>query len=79
MAQNQFKCSGNCISCTPIQRQYCSSQLAYNSMRMIEVMQGAIEDLKAKIDAIQNSEASVFDPTNPTKPSEKDKDTAQNG
>lgn len=76
--QNQFKCSGDCLNCRAvndrkIQWQYCAAQFTYNSMRMIETMQGAlsamqgtIDELKDKIDAIQNSEATVFDPNSET-------------
>ena len=68
--QQQFKCSGDCLKCLPVQRQYCASQFTYNTMRMVEslqntliTMQGTVEDLKTKIEAIQSNEASVFDPT----------------
>ena len=84
MEQSQFKCSGDCLKCTPIQRQYCSSQFTYNSMRMLEnligdfnKMVGTIEEMKVKIEAIQGNEAMLFDPT-----SEKltlVQDTAQEG
>ena len=83
MEQN-FKCSGDCLKCHPNQRQYCASQFTYNSMRMIEdvqksliSMQGTIEEMKLKIEAIQGNEAMLFDPT-----SEKltlVQDTAQEG
>ena len=70
MEQNQFKCTGNCIKCHPNQRQYCTTQFTYNSMRMIEDVQKALESMNAtiaelqqKIDAIQGNEASIFDPT----------------
>lgn len=73
--ENKFKCSGDCLNCrvSPNERktqwQYCAAQFTYNSMRMVDAlhdevktMQGSIDELKAKIDAIQNSEATVFDP-----------------
>ena len=70
MEQNQFKCSGDCLRCHPNQRQYCASQFTYNSMRMIEqmqaslsTMQGTIDEMKVKIEAIQGNESSLFDPT----------------
>ena len=79
MEQNnnqQFKCSGDCLNCrmNPVERktqwQYCSAQFTYNTMRMIEAMQqslaamqGTVNELAAKIEAIQNSETNVFDPT----------------
>ena len=99
--ENKFKCNGDCLNCRSmsdrkVQWQYCASQFTYNSMRMIEalhesinVMAGTVNELREKIDAIQNSEAYVFDPTKeekseiPTFPgtSEKptDHDTAQEG
>ena len=76
MEQNQFKCSGDCLNCrlNPVERktqwQYCAAQFTYNSMRMIEsmqqslsAMQGKVEEIEKKIEAIQNSEASVFNPS----------------
>lgn len=76
MEENKFKCSGDCLNCRkqPNERreqwQYCAAQFTYNSMRMIgdmqeqmKSMQGSIEELRLKIEAIQNSEANVFNPT----------------
>ena len=74
--QQQFKCPGNCLQCLPAQRQYCASQHAYSNMKVldkimetllgmktkIDTMQGTVAELSAKIDAIQNGEAAVFDP-----------------
>ena len=72
----QFKCPGNCLQCLPAQRQYCASQHAYSNMKVldkimeallgmknqIDAMQGTVGELSAKIEAIQNGEAAVFDP-----------------
>ena len=72
----QFKCPGNCLQCLPAQRQYCASQHAYSNMKVLDkimeallgmrnqmdAMQGAVAELSAKIEAIQNGEAAVFDP-----------------
>ena len=72
----QFKCPGNCLQCLPAQRQYCASQHAYSNMKVLDkimetllrmksqmdAMQGTVEELSAKIEAIQNGEAAVFDP-----------------
>ena len=74
--QQQFKCPGNCLQCLPAQRQYCASQHAYSNMKVldrmmetllgmktqIDAMQGTVAELSAKIEAIQNGEAAVFDP-----------------
>lgn len=73
MAENNnnqnFGCTGNCLNCQPAQRAYCASQHAYSNMkvldRMMEAvlgMRGEISALREKIEAIQNNEASVFDP-----------------
>ena len=66
--KNQFKCSGDCLNCrvNPNERrtqwQYCAAQFTYNSMRMIEALHGEMKEIQTKIDAIQNNEASVFNP-----------------
>lgn len=66
MEENKFKCSGDCLNCRKLpnerreQWQYCAAQFTYNSMRMIEDLQKTIADMKVKIEAIQNNEASVF-------------------
>lgn len=94
--QNQFKCTGDCLNCRKLpnerreQWQYCSAQFTFNSMRMLEKMVGALEsmqcqidDMKTKIEAIQNSEASVYDPTSEynmiPKPILETNDTSQEG
>ena len=66
---NQFKCSGNCLNCLPAQRQYCAAQHSYSNMMVLDKMMEALgkmqEDITAmgaKIEAIQNNEATVFDP-----------------
>lgn len=71
--QQQFQCTGDCLKCMPVQRQYCACQHAYQSMRMlhslnasIEAMQGTIEELKEKVAAIQGNEALLFDPSEPS-------------
>ena len=75
--QNQeFKCTGDCYNCLiedPVKRRnqwhYCAAQKAYNTMRMLgdmqaalRSMQGTVDELKAKIEAIQNSEVGVISP-----------------
>lgn len=67
--ENQFKCSGVCLNCQPAQRQYCACQHAYSNMMVLDnimttllAMQGDMNTLKAKIEAIQNNEATIFDP-----------------
>ena len=69
MAENNFKCSGNCLNCSPAQRTYCASQHAYSNMKVLDSVMGAIlelksevSEMKAKIEALQNNEAMLFDP-----------------
>ena len=70
--QPQFKCSGICINCLPAQRAYCTCQHALSNMKVLDAimetvlnMQGDVKSLARKIEAIQNNEASVFDPNEP--------------
>lgn len=79
--QQQFQCTGDCLKCRAIndrrlQWQYCAAQFTYNSMRMLQSMQesisamsGSIEELKVKLNAIQDNEAMVFSPTDSSVPS----------
>lgn len=69
MEKAQFKCTGNCLGCLPAQRAYCSSQHSYSNMKVLDsIMEKLIslqEDVKTiseKIEVMQNSEASIFDP-----------------
>ena len=52
-AKNQ--CSGDCRNCHPAQRVYCSSQIAYNNMKLIESMQSELESLKQEIVSMKGS------------------------
>jgi len=89
MEQNQnFKCSGNCLGCLPAQRAYCASQHAYSNMKVLDSMmgivlglQGDMKVLKEKIEAIQNNEATVFDPmaTEERMPLSSDQEITQEG
>ena len=72
MAENNFKCSGNCLNCPPAQRTYCASQHSYSNMKVLDRMMDEImsmrqdqKKLAEKIEAIQNSEANIFDPNTP--------------
>lgn len=86
-----FQCSGDCLNCRPanerkVQWQYCAAQFTYNSMRMLQTMQesirvmsGEIEELRAKIEAIQDNEALVFEPHTEEKSEKPIKLRAQKG
>lgn len=85
MDNQNFKCSGNCLNCMPAQRAYCASQHAYSNMRVLDTMmnelmamRGEFKTMAEKIEAIQNSEAAVFDPNELT-PSMVHTPTAQKG
>ena len=70
-------CPRDCRKCLQSQRIYCASQHALSNMYVLdkvvetlfamkgqtEALQGAVQELSAKIEAIQNSEAAVFDPS----------------
>jgi len=67
--QKQFQCTGDCLKCIAVQRQYCASQHSHDSVMMlrelseaVKALSSTVEDLKAKIEAIQDNEALVFDP-----------------
>ena len=75
--QPQFVCTGDCKKCKSMQQwSYCASIHAYSNMKVldkimetllgmktqIDTMQGTVAELSAKIEAIQNGEAAVFDP-----------------
>ena len=86
MEQKQFKCTGDCLQCSIVQRQYCACQHAYNTLRMVQAMQDALnvmedtmEGLTAKLAAIQDNEAHVFNPATVPDVSPSGQDTAQKG
>lgn len=56
-------CSGDCMNCVPFQRQYCAAQLGYNNMRQMDVLFGEVRYIREKIEAMQNNEATLFNPT----------------
>ena len=73
----QFVCTGDCKKCRSMQQwSYCASIHAYSNMKVLDrvmdtlvgmqaamqSMQSAIQELSARIDAIQSSEPAVFDP-----------------
>lgn len=55
-------CTGNCMNCTLFQRQYCASQIGYNNMSLLSTLIEDVRELHTKIDAIQNNEATLFNP-----------------
>ena len=73
--EQKFQCTGDCLNCRSmsdrkVQWQYCAAQFTYNSMRMLQAMQEtidymseSIEELRDKVSAIQDSEASVLIPS----------------
>lgn len=78
MEQEKFLCNGECTSCRrnkePQEQRdqwmYCAAHRSYESMKVVETMQqslatmiGTVEELKAKIEAIQNNEISIFNPS----------------
>lgn len=67
--KQQFRCTGDCLNCPRVQREYCSSQKTLENQRMliamqekIDAMAGTIGEMKEKIAAIQDNEAMAFAP-----------------
>lgn len=67
MAENNFKCTGNCLNCLPAQRAYCASQHAYSNMKVLDAMMQevlalheSVNTLSEKIEAIKPSDEPVF-------------------
>ena len=67
--KQQFRCTGDCLNCPRVQREYCASQKTLENQRMLVAMQetlktmtGTIAELSEKINAIQDNEAMVFAP-----------------
>ena len=56
------QCNGNCMTCTIFQRQYCASQIAFNNMGLLGKLMENVAELKEKVEAIQNNEASLINP-----------------
>ena len=49
----ETRCTGNCMQCNLIQRQYCSSQITYNNMKMMERMSEQLKELREELKAIK--------------------------
>ena len=87
MEQKQkFQCTGNCLNCLPAQRAYCASQHSYSNMKVLDAimtellsMKEAVIMMSGKIEAIQNNEAEIFDPSVEVKSDKPISDTAQEG
>jgi hypothetical protein len=67
--KNQFRCTGDCTQCIPVQRQYCAAQKGYDNQRLLMDLQEAVSTLtetvgglNVKLAAIQDNEAFVFNP-----------------
>jgi hypothetical protein len=84
--QQQFQCTGDCMKCHQVQRQYCAAQRSYECLLMMKhqeeqlhALQGDVERILEKVLAIQDSEAYVFDPNVDSVPCglAASKDTAQ--
>lgn len=77
--QNQFKCTGDCTQCSRIQREYCAAQKGYDNQRLLIALTGKMEEMQAKIAAIQDNEAHVFNPATVPDGDTSGQDTAQQG
>lgn len=70
-AQQTSHCTGDCRKCMPIQRAYCSSQIAYSNMKLLDALtqsvaalDNSVKMIQAKVEAIQGNEALLFAPSN---------------
>jgi len=82
--QQKGHCSGDCRKCLPMQRAYCSAQIAYNSMRMLEnvtrevvsmrgnlmALDSMVRNLGEKVEAITNAEGMLIEPVGESRESE---------
>lgn len=68
--KQQFQCTGDCLNCIPVQRQYCAAQNAYNNMRALERIErrmATIEEHFVDISKkILSEETRVFNPNKET-------------
>ncbi len=58
--RQQFRCTGDCLQCSRVQREYCAAQHSYHAYMMVSRALEEIEKIKRKVDDIQGSEALVF-------------------
>ena len=73
----QFVCNGDCKKCRSTQQwSFCASVHAYSNMKVLDkvmetltamqaqadAIQGTVQELAARVTAIQDGEAAVFDP-----------------
>lgn len=64
--EKQFQCTGDCLHCSPVQRQYCSSQIAYNNLKTLERLEERLEAIDKKIESMEAEETPLINPTKET-------------
>lgn len=64
--EKQFQCTGDCLKCSPVQRQYCSSQIAYNNLKALERLEVCVEDISKKIEMMEIEDAPLINPMKET-------------
>lgn len=57
-----FRCTGDCLQCSPVQRQYCSSQLAYNNLKVLERLEERLDVLSEQLESMDMEEAPLINP-----------------
>ena len=64
--QQQFQCTGDCLNCIPVQRQYCAAQNAYNNMRALDRIEQRMAAMEEHLIAVnkkmQGDDTQVFNP-----------------
>jgi len=74
---NTPRCTGNCMNCAMIQRQFCASQLAYNNMKVLDVVAAELKALKETVEKMKHDdEAVLFNPSDNTKQTAQEEDGA---
>ena len=63
----EMKCTGNCMQCNIMQRQYCSAQITYNNMRMMEKLSEQLKEMQDELKSIkekaeQDKEGELINP-----------------
>ena len=65
------------MNCAMIQRQFCASQLAYNNMKVLDVVAAELKALKETVEKMKHDdEAALFNPSESIKQTAQEEDGA---
>lgn len=54
--QGQFRCTGDCLQCSRVQREYCGAQKGYDNQKLLVEMREQINNLTKRIEAMQSND-----------------------